>query len=134
MSERTDRALGMHRRITRRDFLNGVGVTLTGSIAYPWFAAGTLDQAGTFAPEKSPHYYPPARTGLRGTHDGAWEAAHALRDGRTWDDARDTGELYDLVVVGGGISGLAAAYFFRKAEGRDKVMVLLLGNRVRHAR
>jgi spermidine dehydrogenase len=127
MSERADRALGMHRRITRRDFLNGVGVTLTGSIAYPWFATATLDQTDPFAPEKSPDYYPPARTGLRGTHDGAWETAHALRDGKTWDDARDTGEVYDLVVVGGGISGLAAAYFYRKAAGRN-ARILVLDN------
>jgi spermidine dehydrogenase len=127
MSDRSDRALGMHRRITRRDFLNGVGVTLTGSIAYPWFAAGALDQAGAFAPEQSPDYYPPARSGLRGTHDGAWEAAHALRDGKTWDDARETGERYDLVVVGGGISGLAAAYFYRKAQGPN-ARILVLDN------
>src|SRR5258705_7361574 len=98
MSGPTDRALGMHHRITRRDFLNGVGVTLTGSIAYPWFADGTLEQTSDFAPERSPDYYPPARTGLRGTHDGAWEVAHALRDGKTWDAATDTGEVYDLIV------------------------------------
>jgi spermidine dehydrogenase len=127
MSERADRALGMRRRITRRDFLNGVGVTLTGSIAYPWFTAAALDQTDTFAPEKSPDYYPPRLTGLRGTHDGAWETAHALRDGRTWDAARDTGEVYDLVVVGGGISGLAAAYFYRKAAGRN-ARILVLDN------
>src|SRR6185436_16775329 len=70
-------------------------------------------------------YYPPARTGLRGTHDGAWEVAHAVRDGRTWDAARDTGEVYDLVVVGGGISGLAAAYFYRKAAGRNASILVL---------
>ena len=117
----------MDRRITRRDFLSGTGVALSGSIAYPWFGARGLDQGGVFEPEKSPDYYPPARTGLRGTHDGAWEVAHGLRDGRTWTDTADTGERYDLVVVGGGISGLAAAYFYRKAAGRD-ARILVLDN------
>src|SRR6185436_12466498 len=128
MMNSNERALGMHRRITRRDFLNGVGVTLSGSVAYPWFGARGVEQAGgVFEPEKSADYYPPARTGLRGTHDGAWEVAHAVRDGRTWNDASDTGERYDLVVVGGGISGLAAAYFFRKAAG-PSARILVLDN------
>ena len=128
MMDSNDRALGMHRRITRRDFLNGVGVTLSGSVAYPWFGARGVEQAGgVFEPEKSADYYPPARTGLRGTHDGAWEVAHAVRDGRTWNDASDTGERYDLVVVGGGISGLAAAYFYRKAAGQN-ARILVLDN------
>jgi spermidine dehydrogenase len=129
-----DRALGMHRRITRRDFLNGVGVTLSGSIAYPWFngafgerGTGGGDQGAAFEPEKAADYYPPARTGLRGTHDGAWEVAHAVRDGKTWTDVADTGERYDLVVVGGGISGLAAAYFYRKSAGRN-ARILVLDN------
>jgi spermidine dehydrogenase len=127
MSGPTDRALGMQRRITRRDFLNGVGVTLTGSIAYPWFAGGRVEQASAFAPERSPEYYPPARTGLRGTHDGAWEVAHALPDGKTWEAATDSGEVYDLIVVGGGISGLAATR--GKAHGRG-ARILVLGHDV----
>ena len=70
---------------------------------------------------------PPALTGLRGSHDGSFEAAHDLRDGRSRirGTATDTGEDYDLVVVGGGISGLAAAYFFRKAEGPDSKILIL---------
>jgi spermidine dehydrogenase len=88
MSDPRDRDLGMDRAITRRDFLNGVGVALSGSIAYPWFggsfdefrAGRGVEQAGIFEPEKAADYYPPVRTGLRGTHDGAWEVAHALRD------------------------------------------------------
>jgi spermidine dehydrogenase len=71
--------------------------------------------------------YPPALTGLRGSHDGSWEVAHELRDGKTWEGAADTGESYDLVVVGGGISGLSAAYFFRRAYGRE-ARILVLDN------
>jgi len=115
MSSLTDRELGMHRNITRRDFLNGVAVT-AGAALMPWhlFAGVATD------PEKDPGYYPPALTGLRGSQPGSFDAAHALRDGTFWDSAgkpQDTGETYDLVIVGAGISGLAAAHFYRKAAG-----------------
>ena len=120
-----DRELGMRRNITRRDFLNGVAVT-AGAAMMPWelFAAGAGD------PEKSPDYYPPALTGLRGSHPGAFDAAHSLRDGTFWDAAgtpKDTGETYDLIVVGGGISGLSAAHFYRKFAGAN-ARILVLDN------
>jgi spermidine dehydrogenase len=68
--------------------------------------------------------------GMRGNHDGTFSFAHRLRDGESADSfgaAEDTGEHYDLVVVGGGISGLAAAYFFRKNAGKD-ARILVLDN------
>src|SRR5713226_7382871 len=102
-----DRDLGMHRAISRRDFLNGVGVALTSSVvAPPWLtAAFEMDPQGVASPELAPDYYPPALTGLRGSHPGSFEPAHLLRDAKTWRDAAtDTQEAYDLVVVGGGIS------------------------------
>jgi len=70
-----DRALGMDRAITRRDFLNGVAVGV-GGLALP---AWMLDQAD--APEKAASYYPPALMGMRGNHDGTFTYAHRLRDG-----------------------------------------------------
>jgi len=81
---KNDRELGMDRSITRRDFLNGVGVTVGASLAIPTTVLGELLDAADkpFAPEKQPGYYPPAKTGLRGSHDGSWEAGHALRDGK----------------------------------------------------
>ncbi len=81
--------------------------------------------AAETAPEKDPNYYPPAKTGMRGSHDGSWEVAHGMRDGKTWPDAVDDKESYDLVVVGGGISGLAAAYFFRKFAGSTSKILIL---------
>jgi spermidine dehydrogenase len=122
-----DRELGMNREITRRDFLNGASIVVGASLAAgnaTWLAAFGL--AGqSYAPEKSANYYPPAKTGLRGTHDGAWESGHELRDGKQWDNALRDDESYDLIVVGGGISGLSAAYFFRKFAGpAAKVLVL----------
>jgi spermidine dehydrogenase len=132
LSEQHDRELGMNRKITRRDFLNGVAVTAgavwgakrTGLMPWDLLAAGDID------PEKSANYYPPALTGMRGSHPGSFDAAHALRDGTFWDSAgkpEETGESYDLIVVGGGISGLAAAHFYRKAAG-EKAGILILDN------
>jgi spermidine dehydrogenase len=123
-----DRSLGMTRTITRRDFLNGVGVALTGALAPPpWLGAWGLEQnAGT--PESAPDYYPPIRTGMRGSHPGSFEVGHDLRDQKAWTAAAsDLGETYDLVVVGGGISGLSAAHFFQAALGR-RAKVLVLDN------
>ncbi len=125
MRDSHDRELGMYRKITRRDFINGVAVT-AGAAIMPWhlFAEDAAD------PQKSPNYYPPAKTGMRGSHPGSFEAAHSLRDGTFWETAGkpvDTRETYDLIVVGGGISGLAAAHFYRKAAG-EKSRILILDN------
>src|SRR5262249_19375227 len=119
-----DRNLGMDRFITRRDFLNGVALTLVGSMLAPELVSAAEQE---FAPERAPDYYPPARVGMRGSHAGSFEVAHQLRDRRQWDlaGAVNTGESYDLVVVGGGLSGLSAAYFFVREVGRSaKVLVL----------
>ncbi|HYL95626.1 MAG TPA: FAD/NAD(P)-binding protein, partial [Terriglobales bacterium] len=130
-----DRELGMGRRITRRDFLNGVAVTIGASL----LPAGMLAQeqgadesaqdpllAAGITPA-DPRYYPPALTGMRGSHPGSFEAAHLTRDGNWKASATSTGESYDLIVVGGGISGLAAAYFYRKTAG-EKARILILDN------
>ena len=112
----------MHRKITRRDFINGVAVT-AGASMMPWQLMGAV-------PEKPGNYYPPALTGLRGSHPGSFETAHSVRDGTFWNTAgkpEDTGETYDLIVVGGGISGLSAAHFYRKAVGPN-ARVLILDN------
>src|SRR5579864_4652867 len=125
MGQSEDRGLGMHHKITRRDFINGVAVT-AGAAAMPWRLFG----AEPDTPEKAPNYYPPALTGMRGSHPGSFDAAHSLRDGLFWDSGvkpEDSGEIYDLIIVGGGISGLAAAHFYRKAAG-DKARILILDN------
>ena len=127
INDRKDLELGMRREITRRDFLNGVALTVGAAILPSDLLAAAAVPEG---PEKSPDYYPPALTGLRGSHPGSFDAAHSLRDGTFWEHAGspiDTDEKYDLVVVGGGISGLSAAHFFRKAAA-PKARVLVLDN------
>src|ERR1700746_679832 len=103
-----DRQLGMRRRISRRDFLNGiaVGIGALGCASLPDLASGMHAPA---AGADSSEDYPPALTDLRGSASGSFDVAHALRDGTFWENAgspADTHETYDLVVVGGGISGL----------------------------
>ena len=126
MRDSRDRELGMYRRITRRDFINGVAAT-AGAAMMPWHLLGAGDSRD---PQSSPNDYPPALTGMRGSHPGSFEAAHNLRDGTFWDSAgkpEDTGETYDLIIVGGGISGLAAAHFYGKTVG-TKARILILDN------
>jgi spermidine dehydrogenase len=102
--------------ITRRDFLNGTALAI---------AAG-LTPADQLAADLA-RYYPPVLTGMRGQHPGSFEVAHAFaRDGQRFgvDDAAAE-ESYDLVVVGGGISGLSAAWFYRRAVGAGARILIL---------
>jgi len=122
--------------VHRRDFLNGVAMTIGASL-FPFGEllgqdAGPDSSAQEYFLSKGitpqdPRYYPPALTGMRGSHSGSFEAAHGLRDGKASYDAIDTEEHYDLIVVGGGISGLAAAYFYRKFAG-PQARILILDN------
>ena len=129
--EKNDGELGMNREITRRDFLNGVAIgtgatILGGSIGtQELFAAAAFDEV---APEKAADYYPPARLGIRGNHEGTYTYAHKLRDGNFWEGEgkpEPSAEKYDLVVVGAGISGLAAAYLYRKnVSPQSRILIL----------
>ncbi len=106
--------------ISRRDFLNGTALAI---------AAGLTPAAQLAAQQGAERRYPPALTGLRGQHAGAFETAHAQAFGglRVDLDRVPVAERYDLVVVGAGISGLAAAWFYRRAAG-PSARILILDN------
>ncbi|MDG2334118.1 MAG: NAD(P)/FAD-dependent oxidoreductase [Myxococcota bacterium] len=134
-----DDELGMGKAIERRDFLQGAAVTLAAAVGglVPDLAFGAGVGAGPgagvdagvdaiSAAQDRPGYYPPTRTGMRGSHPGSFEGAHAIRDASaSLAEAEDTGEHFDLIVVGGGISGLAAAHFYRQAAGPDAKILIL---------
>jgi len=127
MSDTRDRELGMDRPITRRDFMDGVAMVI-GAAMLPKASLGAV--AGHSEAQDRPGYDPPSLHGMRGSHPGSFETAHSLRDGTFWQSAGkpiDTHESYDLVVVGAGISGLAAAHFFRERAG-NSARILILDN------
>ena len=120
-TDKRDRELGMHRKITRRDFLDGAAM-LVGGAAVGVRALGSASDAGELPA------YPPALTGLRGDQEKVFEFAHKLRDGKSWESfgtVEEETDSYDLIVVGAGISGLAAAHFYRKQKG-DRARILIL--------
>lgn len=122
---KSDKSLGMSANITRRDFLHDAGVAAIAALVAPGATAAVA--TGDLAPGlTSAAYYPPTRTGMRGSHPGSFEIAHALLNDRgELPTPHDIDETYDLVVVGAGASGLAAAHFYRKRYGADKKVLLL---------
>lgn len=110
--------------ITRRDFLNGVALSIVAGMTPLELLHAAPKTLGT----QTLTYYPPSLTGLRGSHEGSYEPAHSIsRDGKTHDysAAPLLNESYDLVIVGAGISGLAAAYVYQQLLGADKKILLL---------
>ena len=119
---------------TRRDFLNGVAIGAGGVLlsSYSGQVAAALSASavpnGLVGPEEFADYYPPTLTGMRGSHKGSFKVAHALAwRGQKPEHYQALDQQYDLVVVGTGMSGLAAAWYYRKKMGPD-ARILLLDN------
>ena len=118
--------------LTRRDVLQSMALaaSVPGLMTAPSFAADSAADpkavSGAVMEElqNTANYYPPIKTGLRGTHVGAFEAAHQLRDGQQPLAIADSGQHYDLVIVGGGISGLSAAWLFRQQRPTARILIL----------
>lgn len=128
--DKKDKKLGMDQKITRRDFVQGLSLTalgLTTAETLNILSSSTL-QASSATNTQAPFDqsdYPPIRTGLRGSHPGAFENAHALaREGKKWQDGKLLDETYDLIIVGGGISGLATAYYYQKQKADARILIL----------
>ncbi len=122
--------------LTRKQFLGslaaGGGFAALGARAAAQSAVGSPDRStlpplqaeGVF--EDNPAYYPPSLGGMRGSHPGSYPAGHALRDGEDWvrQPPVETGEHYDVVIVGAGISGLSAAHYYRQRKADARILIL----------
>ena len=123
----TDHGLGMNRPITRRDFIHEVGALSAASMFPVSALAEQILATDSNSVPLNNSSYPPALTGMRGNHAGAFEVAHQLaREGRRdWGSIHEhDSDVYDLVVVGAGISGLSAAHFYRKENPHARILVL----------
>ena len=126
MKRKTDKQLGMFKLIRRRDFVQGAAVAAGTALTAGSLRASDFWRDQSESPGAMRADYPPIKTGMRGSHPGAYEVAHALgRDGAKFAKPAEAAEHHDLVVVGAGISGLAAAYFYRQRMGSSAKILLL---------
>src|SRR6516164_4302505 len=124
--ESGDGALGMDAGITRRDFLGGTLLASGAMLLESLTPAELLAQQDEFTGYGGVGEY----SRSNGNTLPVLEAGHKIRKG-VYDplpkDIVETSETYDCVIVGGGISGIAAALFFQRQAGPG-VKCLVLEN------
>jgi spermidine dehydrogenase len=126
MSE--DRDLGLDAPITRKDFLNASLLGLGGLLLSAASPAAVRAAQRAAADDWTGHGGVGDYAASNGNTKAVLDAAHRVRDAATRplpSGITDTGELYDVLVVGGGIAGLAAAYTVAKSSGRTKTCLVL---------
>ena len=115
-------------QITRRDLLNGMAIGAGGVLLPAYGFEPGVSPETSIGPGTPSTYYPPTLTGMRGSHVGSFEVAHALAwQGQKPASYKSLDEHYDLVIVGGGMSGLAAARYYQKKVGPE-ARILILDN------
>ena len=119
-----DNKLGMNARMCRRDFLNSTLLASGSVLLKSVTPLQLLGQEPSWGGYTGVGDY----AGANGNTEEVMLAAHAVRDG-VFDSASpsvvDTGEVFDMVVVGGGISGLASALYFKdQAHAQQTCLVL----------
>ncbi|HEY2933423.1 MAG TPA: NAD(P)-binding protein [Acidobacteriota bacterium] len=119
----------MSQPVTRRDFLNA---SLLGAGSVLLHGLSPLELQ---AQKQSWDGYSGVGdySGSNGNTQEVLQIAHRIRDGEFDQlpaDIEDTGETFDLIIVGGGMSGLGAAHLFKKTKKPGQKCLLLENHRV----
>jgi spermidine dehydrogenase len=120
LSARERKRLGLYRPITRRDFIKGMTVG-AGCLVLPGCSGSTFypDKPPTLTSPPSPHSF------FAGDTEESYSACHRVSNGERFDKgAKDTGEVFDLAIVGAGLGGLTAAYFYHQQRPGETILLI----------
>ena len=132
MVSKFDKELGLDRDITRRDFVYGSSILLSSAVVGCGKSTDKKSHSNSdYSFDVSANWYGPGGIGdyakSHGNTPELIKTAHEIRSGRFNTEiayAVDSAEEYDLVVVGGGFSGLSAAYHFNRLNPSGRVLIL----------
>ena len=132
MVSKIDKELGLNKSITRRDFVYGSSLMLAGTlVGGNESLQASVNNLSDYSFDVSANWYGPGGIGdyakSHGNTPELIKTAHQIRSGKFSNQEKmaiDTNEEFDLVVVGGGFSGLSAAYHFNRLNPSGRVLVL----------